>query len=130
VGFIVTTLAGTNRAVAHFYNQRGTAEQWIKEGKEAAHWTRLSCHRFRANEVRLLLGVIAYNLGNLLRRLALPRAIQSWSLTSLQQRLFKTGGRLIRHARYFILQLAESYLTPRLFGQILGRIERLAWHPT
>ncbi len=130
VGFIVTTLTGTNRAVVHFYNQRGTAEQWIKEGKEATHWTRLSCHRFRANEVRLLLGVIAYNLGNLLRRLALPRSIQSWSLTSLQQRLFKTGGRLIRHARYFILQFAESHLTRRLFGQILGRIERLAWHPT
>ena len=72
VGFIVTTLTGTNRAVVHFYNQRGTAEQWIKEGKEATHWTRLSCHRFRANEVRLLLGVIAYNLGNLLRRLVLP----------------------------------------------------------
>ena len=53
-----------------------------------------------------------------------------WSLTSLQQRLFKTGGRLIRHARYFILQLAESQLTQRLFAQILRRIERLAWHPT
>ena len=110
VGFIVTTLTGTNRAVVHFYNQRGTAEQWI--------------------EVRLLLGVIAYNLGNLLRRLALPLAIQSWSLTSLQQRLFKTGGRLIRHARYFVLQLAESRLTGSLFRQIVGRIERLAWHPT
>jgi hypothetical protein len=130
VGFIVTTLTGTNRAVVRFYNQRGTAEQWIKEGKAAIHWTRLSCHRFRANEVRLLLGVIAYNLGNLLRRLALPPAIQSWSLTSLQQRLFKTGGRLVRHARYFILQLAESHLTPRLFGQILRCIERLAWHLT
>jgi hypothetical protein len=45
-------------------------------------------------------GGIAYNLGTLLRRLVLPLAIQSWSLTSLQQRLFKTGGRLIRHARY------------------------------
>jgi hypothetical protein len=88
------------------------------------------CHRFRANEVRLLLGVIAYNLGNLLRRLVLPPAIQSWSLTSLQQRRFKTGGRLIRHARYCILQLAERHLTQRLYGQILGRIERLAWHPT
>jgi Transposase DDE domain group 1 len=130
VGFIVTTLTGTNRAVVHFYNQRGTAEQWIKAGKEATHWTRLSCHRFRANEVRLLLGVIAYNLGNLLRRLVLPVAIQGWSLTSLQQRLFKTGGRLIRHARYFVLQLAESSLTGSLFRQILGRIERLAWHPT
>jgi hypothetical protein len=39
-------------------------------------------------------------------------------------------GHLIRHARYFILRLAESHLTPRLFGQILGRIERVAWHPT
>ena len=121
---------GTNRAVVHFYNGRGTAEQWIKEGKAPTHWTRLSCHRFRANEVRLLLGVIAYNLRNLLRRLTLPLAIQNWSLTSLQQRVFKTGGRLIRHARYFTLQLAESYLTGPLFRQILGRIERFAWHPT
>jgi len=75
-------------------------------------------------------GVIAYNLGNLLRRLILPLAIRSWSLTSLQQRLFKTGGRLLRHARYFILQLAESQLTQRLFAQIIRCIERLAWHPT
>ena len=74
--------------------------------------------------------MIAYNLGNLLRRLALPVSIQSWSLTSLQQRLFKTGGRLIRHARYFTLQLAESSLTVSLFRQMLQRIERLAWHPT
>ena len=74
----------------------------------------------------MLLGVVAYHLGNLLRRLVLPLAIQSWSLTSLQQRLFKTGGRLIRHARYCILQLAERHLTQRLFGPILRRIERLA----
>jgi hypothetical protein len=130
VGFIITTLRGRNRAVVRFYNQRGTAEQWIKEGKTATHWTRLSCHRFRANEVRLLLGVIAYNLGNLLRRLVLPAAIQDWSLTSLQQRLLKTGGRLVRHARYFTLQLAETFLTRTLFRQILARIGRLAWHPT
>ena len=59
-----------------------------------------------------------------------PFAIQDWSLTSLQQLLLKTGGRRIRHARYFTLQLAESYLTEPLFRQILARIERLAWHPT
>jgi len=78
----------------------------------------------------LLLGVVAYHLGNLLRRLVLPLVIQRWSLTSLQQRLFKTGGHLIRHARYFILHLAERHLTQRLCGQILGRIERLMGHPT
>ena len=68
--------------------------------------------------------------GALLRRLALPLTMQSWSLTSLQQRLFKAGGRRIRHARYFVLEIAESRLTSRLLGQILGRIERLAWHQT
>jgi Transposase DDE domain group 1 len=52
VGFIVTNLILPSRAVVRFYNRRGTAEQWIKEGKQATHWTRLSCHRFRANEVR------------------------------------------------------------------------------
>ena len=60
--------------MVRFYNKRGTAEQWIKEGKQAVAMTRLSCHRFRANEVRLWLSVIAYNLGNLWRRLALPAA--------------------------------------------------------
>jgi hypothetical protein len=80
--------------------------------------------------VRWRLGVITYNLGNLLRRLALPHTMQSWSLTSVQPRLFNTGGRLIRHARYLVLRLAESHVTSRLFGQILGRIERLAGHPT
>jgi Transposase DDE domain group 1 len=87
VGFIVTNLALDNRAVVRLYNKRGTAEQWIKEGKQAVAMTRLSCHRFRANGVRLWLSVIAYNLGNLWRRLALPAAVANWSLTSLQQRL-------------------------------------------
>ena len=108
VGFIVTSLAASSRAVVRFYNKRGTAEQWIKEGKQAVAITRLSCHRFRANEVRLWLSVIAYNLGNLWRRLALATPIGRWSLTSLQQRLVKTGGRLIQHARYYWLVLAEK----------------------
>ena len=102
------------RPVARFYNKRGTAEQWIKEGKQAVALTRLSCHRFWANQVRLWLSVLAYNLGNLWRRLALPKAIGNWSLTSLQQRLVKTGGRLVKHARYYCLLLAESGLTRRL----------------
>ena len=122
VGFIVTNLPLSNRAVVRFYNKRGLAEPWIKEGKQAAHWTRLSCHRFRANEVRLPLSVLAYNLGNLWRRLVLPKHINRWSLTSLQQRLVKTGGRLVKHARYYWLLLAESHLTRRLFGAMLQRI--------
>ena len=60
VGFIVTNLSLPSRAGVRFYNKRGTAEQWIKEGKQATHWTRLSCHRFRANEARLQLSLLAY----------------------------------------------------------------------
>jgi len=87
--------------------------------------TRLSYHRFRANEVRLWLSVVAYNLGNMWRRLALPKRIDTWSLTSLQHRLMKTGGRLVKHARYYWLLLAEGHLTRRLFGAILRRLVAL-----
>jgi hypothetical protein len=87
--------------------------------------TRLSCHRFRSNEVRLWLSVLAYNLGNLWRRLVLPKKIENWSLTSLQQRLVKTGGRLVKHARYYWLLLAEGHLTRRLFGSLVRRIASL-----
>src|SRR5437870_656164 len=66
--------------------------------------------------------MLAYNLGNLWRRLVLPKRIDTWSLTSLQQRLVKTGGRLVKHARYYWLLLAESHLTRRLFGAMLRRI--------
>ena len=66
--------------------------------------------------------VLAYNLGNLWRRLVLPKRIDHWSLTSVQQRLVKTGGRLVKHARYHWLLLAESHLTRRLFGARLRRI--------
>jgi hypothetical protein len=126
VGFIVTNKETPSRAVVRFYNKRGTAEQWIKEGKQAVKMTRLSCHRFRSNQVRLALSLLAYNLGNLWRRLALPKRIENWSLMSLQQRLVKTGGRLVKHARYYWLLLAESHLTRRLFGSMVRRIAVLS----
>ena len=80
VGFIVTNLSYPTIGIVRFYNGRGTAEQWIKEGKYALNWTRLSCHKFVANQVRLELFVLAYNLGNSMRRLALPEAMKHWSV--------------------------------------------------
>ncbi len=82
VGFIVTNLTRPATRVVAFYNQRGTAEQHIKEGKNAIPWTRLSCMRFRNNAVRLQLHALAHNLGNFMRTLALPEAVKHWSLTS------------------------------------------------
>ena len=125
VGFIVTNLSYPALGIVRFYNGRGTAEQWIKEGKYALNWTRLSCHKFVANQVRLGLFILAYNLGNFLRRLALPEAMQHWTLTSLQTRMIKTGGRLVRHARRLVFQMAEVLVTREMLGGILERIGRL-----
>ena len=129
VGFVVTNLPAKPEGVVHFYNRRGTAEQWIKEGKYALNWTRLSCHRFVANQVRLQLFILAYNLGNFLRRLCLPKTINDWSLRSLQVRLIKIGGRIVRHARQIIFQLAEVAVPRDLFAAILERITRLCLSP-
>ncbi len=61
VGYIVTNLSRPTERVVAFYNQRGKAEQYIKEGKYAIKWTRLSCRKFRNNAVRLQLHALAYN---------------------------------------------------------------------
>ena len=129
VGFIVTTMTARPEGVVHFYNGRGTAEQWIKEGKYALNWTRLSCHRFVANQVRLHLFILAYNLGNFLRRLCLPKAVKHWSLRSVQVKLIKIGGRLVRHARRLVFQLAEVAMPRTLFQGVLERIGRLCSAP-
>ena len=84
VGFIVTNMSRPAENVVAFYNKRGTCEQWIKEGKGAIKWTRLSCRSFAANAVRLQLHALAYNLGNFLRTLATPEPIKDWSLTTLK----------------------------------------------
>jgi hypothetical protein len=125
VGFIVTNLTWWSGDVLEFYNQRGTAEQWIKEGKYALKWTRLSCCRFDANQVRLQLFALAYNLGNFLRRLVLPRGVRHWSLTTHREKLIKIGAKIVSHARYVTFQMAEVAIPRQLFREILRRIDWL-----
>ena len=129
VGFIVTNMTGWARKVVKFYNGRGTAEQWIKEGKYAVKWTRLSCRNFRDNQARLQLFALAYNLGNFLRRLALPRSVKHWSLTTLREKLIKIGAKVVRHSGYVIFQMAEVAVPRELFAAILERIQRFGVPP-
>jgi len=129
VGFIVTNLTKHSKNVVKFYNGRGTAEQWIKEGKNAVKWTKLSCRTFKDNQARLQLFALAYNLGNFLRRLALPKPVRHWSLTTLREKLIKIGAKVTRHSKYVFFQLAEVAVTRNLFATILDRIERLALPP-
>jgi hypothetical protein len=125
VGFIVTNLERPAKRVVRFYNQRGTAEQWIKEGKTAVKWTRLSCHDFVDNQVRLHLFVLAYNLGNFLRQAVLPQAVRHWTLTTLREKLIKIGAKVVRHSRKIVFQMAEVAVPRALFQTILERIGRL-----
>jgi hypothetical protein len=99
VGFIVTNLSRPAERIVAFYNQRGTCEQWIKEGKGAIKWTRLSCRSFAANPVRLQLHALAYNLGNFMRTLAMPKAAEPWSVTSLREKLIKIGAKVVSHGQ-------------------------------
>ncbi len=129
VGFIVTNLNKHSKNVVKFYNGRGTAEQWIKEGKNAVKWTKLSCRTFKDNQARLQLFALAYNLANFLRRLALPHEVKHWSLTTLREKLVKIGAKVTRHSKYVFFQLAEVAVTRDLFAAILDRIALLAIPP-
>ena len=124
-GFIVTNLVRPPKRVVRFYNQRGTAEQWIKEGKNAVKWTKLSCHDFVDNQVRLHLFALAYNLGNFLRQAVLPQSVRHWTLTTLREKLIKIGAKVVRPARKIIFQMAEVAVPRALFQTILERIGRL-----
>ena len=125
VGFIVTNLSRSAERVVAFYNQRGKAEQYIKEGKNAIKWTRLSCRRFRNNEVRLQLHALAYNFANFMRTLALPKEVEHWSLTTLREKLVKIGAKVVSHGRYVTFQLAEVAVSRDLCRKILRLIDGL-----
>ena len=129
VGFIVTNLSRPADRVTLFYNQRGKAEQCIKEGKNAIKWTRLSCRRFRDNAVRLQLHALAYNLANFMRTLALPKEVEYWSLTTLREKLVKIGAKVVSHGRYVTFQLAEVAVPRELFRKILSLIDDLRPRP-
>jgi len=97
----------------------------MKEGKNAVKWTRLSCHDFGDNQVRLQLFALAHDLGDFLRRLALPRLVKHWSLTTLREKLIKMAAKVVSHARYVIFRMAEVAVRRNLFREILRRIRRL-----
>ena len=129
VGFIVSNLARSAEGIVAFYNQRGTCEQYIKEGKNAIKWTRLSCRTFAANAVRLQLHALAYNLANFMRTLAMPKTADPWSLTSLREKLIKIGAKVVSHGRYVTFQMAEVAVPREMFADILALIARLRAPP-
>jgi hypothetical protein len=129
VGFIITNMARSAEGIVAFYNRRGTCEQYIKEGKNAIKWTRLSCRTFAANAGRLQLHALAYNLGNFMRTLAMPKTAETWSMTSLREKLVKIGAKIVSHGRYVMFQMAEVAVSRQTFADILSLITRLRTPP-
>ena len=129
VGFVVTNLRRPPKRVIKFYNGRGTAEQWIQEGKNAVKWTRLSCRRFKDNQVRLQLCALASNLANFLRHRALPREVRHWRLTTLREKLIKIGAKVVSRSKAVTFQMAEVAVPRTLFAAIRERIDRLRLVP-
>lgn len=113
-----------------FYNQRGTAEQHVKEGKNAIKWARLTCRKFRDNAVRLQHHALTYNLGNFMRTLALLREVEYWSMTTLREKLVKIGAKGVRHGRFVTVQLAEVAAPRGLFRRFLRLIDGLQPAPS
>ena len=101
----------------------------VYQGKNAIKWTRLSCRTFTANAVRLQLHALAYNLGNFMRTLAMPKTVGTWSMTSLREKLIKIGAKVVSHGRYFTFQLAEVAVPRQAFAEILSLIARLRAPP-
>jgi hypothetical protein len=130
INYVVTNLQRKPSGVVKFYNKRGVCEQYIKEGKLALSWTRLSCTRFAPNRVRLALFVLAYNLGNFMRRFALPTEVSHWSISSVQLKLVKIGAKVVSHSRRTVFQCAEVAVSAALFASLLKRIHSLAPSPT
>jgi uncharacterized membrane protein (UPF0127 family) len=118
------------RGIVPFYNGKGTAEQWIKQGKYALNWTRFSCHNFVVNQVRLRLFILVYSLGNLMRRLALLEGIKHCALANI-----KAGGRLACHTRSLVFQPAEVLVIGEMLTGILEQLrstspEQRGWQLT
>ena len=106
--------------------------QWIDkvhQRRSPIKWTRLSCRTFAANPVRLQLHALAYNLGNFMRTLAMPKTAEPWSLTSLREKLIKIGAKVVSHGRYVTFQMAEVAVPRQMFADILSLIAGLRAPP-
>jgi hypothetical protein len=117
------------RCLVAFYNHRGTCEQYSKKARARSRWTRLSCRSFAGNAIRLQLHSLAYNLGNFMRTLAMPKTAEPWSLTSLREKLIKIGAKVVSHGRCTTFQMAENAVPRQMFQEILMLIAQLRAPP-
>ena len=115
VGFIVTNSNLEVEQVITIYNSRAEIENRIKEGKNTLRWDKTSCHRFAANQARLLVGCVAYNLLHMIRDTAFWGQSVRPSIDSIIRRLVKVGARVVYHARKWYVHVASAFPLTRYY---------------
>ncbi len=120
IGFIVTNSKLPAGKVVKVYNGRGEVENRIKEGKNTLRWDKTSCHRFSANEARLLMGVLAYNLLHMLRRFYVVGEEVRRSMEWLIKRLIKVGAKVAYHGRRWNVHVASAFPLSRYYQSVFG----------
>ena len=123
--FVVTSMSTTPKKAIMFYNNRGTMENFIKEAKLDFGMDHASYHSFIANQIKLALRMLAYNLNNLMRRLVFPEKLKSKRMISIRTILTKIAGKLTKSARYFTLKLSSHYAYKKYFYNIFETIRIL-----
>jgi hypothetical protein len=124
--FVVTNLPGEARALYEdAYCQRGDMENRIKEQQRGLFADRTSCHRFVANQFRVLLAAAAYVLVSHIRREGLAGTeLARAEVGTIRLRLFKIGAWVQRSVRRLVVRMASSYPWPALFAGVVGRLVR------
>jgi hypothetical protein len=120
IGFIVTNSKLPAGKVVKVYNGRGDVENRIKEGKNTLRWDKTSCHRFAANQARLLMGVLAYNLLHMLRQFYLHGEEVKRSIEWLINRLIKVGAKVAYHGRTWQVHVASAFPLVRYYQAVFG----------
>ena len=120
VGFIVTNSSLEAHKVITTYNGRAEIENRIKEGKNTLRWDKTSCHRFAANQARLLIGCLAYNLLHMIRDTAFWGESIKPSIESIIRRLVKVGARVVYHARRWYVHVATAFSLARYYRIIFA----------
>jgi len=126
VRFVVTNRAGTDEDLFHWYEQRGQAENFIKEFKNGVQADRLSCSAYRANAFRFQLHALAYNLLVLFRRrILVGTELARTSLDSVRLKLFKVGARVRRSCRVVWFHIASGWPQQQLLTLTIQRVAAL-----
>lgn len=123
--FIVSNMESSPHQILDFYCNRGTMENFIKEGKNGFEFDRMSSSSFIANSNKLQISMLAYNFNNWFRRLCMSKDIKSFRMETIRNKVIKVAAKVVHHARKITFKLCSSYPYKDFFNSIIERLKQL-----